>query len=253
MREAAPGLRVEVRELHYGADVLFRDLVLELPGGLVSCLLGPSGSGKTTLLRIMAGLEPGGTVEATDGGPVAGRIAYMAQTDLLLPWLSVLDNAVLGWRLRGARGAELRGHRERGHELLARVGLARHAAALPGTLSGGMRQRAALARTLCEARPVVLMDEPFSALDAITRHRLQDLAAELLEGRTVVLVTHSPLEALRLGHRLWVLAGRPAVAGQPLVPSGVPPRDAAEPSLLTLQGTLLNDLARADAAMDQGT
>ena len=108
-----------------------------------------------------------------------------------------------------------------------------------------MRQRAALARTLMEDRPIVLMDEPFSSLDVVTRHRLQDLAAELLVGRTVLLVTHSPLEALRLGHRLYVLAGRPAVPRGPLLPRGLPPRDAADPTLLALQAELLGELTRS--------
>ncbi len=138
---------------------------------------------------------------ADDGAGLDGRIALMAQQDLLLPWLSVRDNVLLGHRLRGASRAELRRLREPAAALLARVGLERDADRLPGTLSGGMRQRAALARTLMEDRPIVLMDEPFSALDVVTRHRLQDLAAELLVGRTVLLVTHNPLEALRLGHR----------------------------------------------------
>src|SRR5207248_29088 len=107
--------------------------------------------------------------------------------DLLLPWLSAQGNVLLGHRLRGVKRAERQVLRERAAELLARVGLAGREHDLPATLSGGMRQRVALARTLMEDRPVVLMDEPFSALDAITRFRLQDLAAEMLAGRTVLL------------------------------------------------------------------
>jgi putative hydroxymethylpyrimidine transport system ATP-binding protein len=250
MEGSAPSLRVVVPELRYGTDLLFRDLTLGLPGGRTSCLLGPSGSGKTTLLRILAGLEPGGVATAGDGGPLAGRVAYMAQADLLLPWLTVLDNAVLGWRLRGLRGPALARHRERARELLTQVGLARHADALPVTLSGGMRQRAALARTLCEARPIVLMDEPFAALDAITRHRLQDLAAGLLAGRTVVLVTHSPSEALRLGHGIIVLRGRPARVEPPHAPPGTPPRALGDPALAALEARLLDELAAAAALAD---
>jgi len=217
-------------------------LVLDLPAGRTTCLLGPSGIGKSTLLRLVAGLVPGAVRSASDGLPLEGRIAWMAQSDLLLPWLSVEDNLLLGYRLRGARGAELARARERARELLARVGLAERARALPHQLSGGMRQRAALARTLVEDRPIVLMDEPFSALDAITRHRLQDLAAELLAGRTVLLVTHSPLEALRLGHEVRVLDGSPARLGPPLCPPGTPPR-TADPALLALEARLLEELA----------
>ena len=97
-------------------------------------------------------------------------------------------------------------------------------------------------------RPVVLMDEPFSALDAITRARLQSLAAALLAGRTVLLVTHDPLEALRLGHRVHVMAGQPARIEAPIVPAGAPPRDLHDPDLLRLQGDLLAALADADLA-----
>ena len=150
----------------------------------------------------------------------------MAQQDLLLPWLGALDNVLLGYRLRGVSRAELKRLRERGRELLDRVGLGGREGDLPATLSGGMRQRVALARTLMEDRPVVLMDEPFSALDAITRFRLQDLAAEMLAGRTVLLVTHSPSEAVRLGHRLYVLSGQPA---RPRRPARAPRRSAPRP------------------------
>lgn len=201
--------------------------------------------GKTSLLRLIASLAHGARGRVTDGRgqPVAGRIAYMAQQDLLLPWCSVLDNLLLGARLRGepTGGAA----QARARELLARVRLAENAASRPAQLSGGMRQRAALARTLMERRPIVLMDEPFSGLDAITRYEIQDLAARLLAGSTVLLVTHDPLEALRLGHRVLVMAGRPARLGAPLVPPGKPPRDPGDPELLKLQSELLHRLAGA--------
>jgi putative hydroxymethylpyrimidine transport system ATP-binding protein len=116
---------------------------------------------------------------------------------------------------------------------------------MPATLSGGQRQRVALARTLMEDRPLVLMDEPFSALDAITRARLQVQAARLLAGRTVLLVTHDPLEALRLGHRIHVMAGHPARIEAPIQPDGAPPRDLHDPALLARQGDLLARLADA--------
>jgi putative hydroxymethylpyrimidine transport system ATP-binding protein len=164
----------------------------------------------------------------------------MAQRDLLLPWLSVLDNVLLGDRLRGTPP-----RRERARALLAAVGLAERADSLPAALSGGMRQRTALARTLMEDKPVVLMDEPFSALDAITRFALQETAAGLLAGRTVLLITHDPLEALRLGHEIRVLAGRPALLGEAIAPAGQPPRDPATPGLLELQAELLRRLTAA--------
>ena len=105
-----------------------------------------------------------------------------------------------------------------------------------------MRQRAALARTLCEDRPVVLMDEPFAHLDAVTRLELQDLAARLLAGRTAVLVTHDPLEALRVGHQIQVLSGTPFIAGPAIEPAGVVPRDPADPNLLGLHARLVAEL-----------
>jgi putative hydroxymethylpyrimidine transport system ATP-binding protein len=228
--------------------VLFEELDLELPSGVTTCLLGPSGVGKTSLLRLIAGLAHGakGRVADSEARPIFGRIAYMAQQDLLLPWCSVLDNVLLGARLRGetTTGAV----EARARELLARVRLADSASARPAQLSGGMRQRAALARTLMEQRPIVLMDEPFSALDAITRYEIQALAAKLLAGRTVLLVTHDPLAALRLGHQVHVMAGRPARLDAALEPPGRPPRDPADPALLTLQAELLKRLAQAREA-----
>ncbi len=229
----APSLSVRDARIAFGDRVVADRLTIYFPTGKTTCLLGRSGVGKTSLLRWLAGLLPGTTP--------AGRIAYMAQQDLLLPWLGVLDNVLLGYRLRGDAAA-LAAARPRARSLLDQVGLGDRLRDRPAVLSGGMRQRAALARTLCEDRPLVLMDEPFAHLDAVTRLELQDLAACLLAGRTVVLVTHDPLEALRMGHQVRVLSGAPFTAGAALEPSGTAPRDPADPALLALQARLLAEL-----------
>jgi putative hydroxymethylpyrimidine transport system ATP-binding protein len=238
-----PGIRIDGLALTLDGEAIFADLTLDIPGGRWAALLGPSGVGKSSLLRILAGLaQPSaGTVTADDGQPLAGRVAYMAQQDLLYPWLDVLGNVTLGARLRG-----MRPDTARARDLLARVGLADRARSLPAALSGGMRQRAALARTLYEDKPIVLMDEPFSALDAITRTRIQDLAAELLAERTVLLVTHDPLEACRLGHSLVVMSGHPPRLGLPITVTGTAPRAPDDPELLATQGRLLKALSGLD-------
>jgi len=236
-------VEVQNASLRYAGAFLFQGLNFTLPGGAWTCLLGPSGVGKSSLLRLIAGLAllDQGEVSCSDGAPLAGRLAWMGQQDNLLPWLSTRNNVTLGARLRGEPA-----DRAKARDLLARVGLERQADQLPATLSGGQRQRAALARTLMEDRPVVLMDEPFSALDAITRARLQALAATLLGGRTVLLVTHDPLEALRLGHRIQVMTGHPARIEGVIEPAGAPPRDLHDPALLARQGELLAWLADAE-------
>jgi putative hydroxymethylpyrimidine transport system ATP-binding protein len=162
----------------------------------------------------------------------------MAQQDLLLPWLRLRENVLLGTRLRRERPDVARAD-----ALIAAVGLAGRERAWPAELSGGMRQRAALARTLMEDRPIVLMDEPFSAVDAPTRHRLQDLAARLLAGRTVLLVTHDPLEAMRLAHKVMVLRGMPATAEEIEVPDTAPPRDPRDARVMAAAASLLESLA----------
>jgi putative hydroxymethylpyrimidine transport system ATP-binding protein len=240
---------VGVPRLAFGSSLLFESFRFRLDGGRWTCLLGPSGVGKTTLLRLITGSLEGALVVTDDGLGLAGRIALMAQQDLLLPWLSVLENALVGYRLRGERRRP--SLTARATALLTELGLGGHLHALPATLSGGMRQRVALARTLLEDRPVVLMDEPFSALDVISRHRLQELAARLLDHHTVLLVTHSPLEALRLGHRIFVMGGRPVRLRQIDVPNTPIPRDLTDPQLLRLEAELLRELAQSDAAMEQ--
>ena len=238
-----PGLAVQVPSLALGGVPVLENLELAIEAGRTTCLLGPSGVGKTTLLRLVAGLiapPPGVRIETTDALPLAGRIAWMAQSDLLFPWLSVLGNATLGARLRGARPDP-----ERAQAVLAQVGLSAQARKMPATLSGGQRQRAALARTLMEDSSVVLLDEPFSAVDLPTRLSLQDLAATLLSGRTVLMVTHDPLEALRLAHRIFVLSGTPARAIEIAVPPKAPPRAPDDPAVLAQQGQLLAALRQA--------
>lgn len=240
---ACPGIVIEGLTLRFGGRTIFETLDLTIAGGQFVALLGTSGVGKSSLLKILAGLsrQTAGTVRASDGKPLQGRVAYMGQTDLLYPWLTVQQNVMLGSRLRGEK-PDL----DRAMHLLQRVGLGERARALPMELSGGMRQRTAIARTLYEDRPIVLMDEPFSALDTFTRARVQELAAELLQGRTALLITHDPFEACRLGHHLVVLSGHPAVLGAPIMVPGNPPRAPDDPQLLETQGHLMRVLTELE-------
>ncbi len=231
----APGITLNGQASIEGRQ-LFAPLTLSLDAGRWTCLLGGSGVGKTTVLRLMADLPTGadfdGEITATDGAPVADRIAYMAQDDLLLPWATVEKNIALGARLRGQKADAARMA-----QLLERCGLQTHRGKKPSELSGGQRQRVALARTLMEDKPIILLDEPFSALDAQTRAAMQDLAAELLAGRTVMVVTHDPGEAARLGHAIQVMtpAGLTAVAP----PTAEVPRAVEALETLTCQSDLL--------------
>lgn len=184
---------------------LFGPVDFTLGAGEWTCLLGASGVGKSTILRLIAGLDTGGVfsgdISTNDGEDLAGRVSYMAQSDLLLPWLDILGNVTIGARLR-----EEKPDVARANALIEQVGLAAHKHKKPLALSGGMRQRAALARALMEDRPIILLDEPFSALDARTRAEMQELAAKTLRGKTVLLVTHDPAEAARLGHKILLMS-----------------------------------------------
>jgi len=232
-------------DLYQGDTPLIRALALDMPPGGWSCLLGPSGVGKSTLGRLVAGLAGpqrlAGTLAASDGAPLAGRVAMMAQEGQLLPWAGLVHNITIGALLRGQRPDT-----NRARQLLADVGLAGMEGRRPASLSGGQRQRVALARTLIEDRPVVVLDEPFSALDAATRLMMQDLAAKLLKGRTVILITHDPLEAVRLAHRAWLLG--PAGAEALSLPDTTPPRSYAHPATLAMQARLLARLQAVEPA-----
>ncbi len=237
-----PGIVVHDLTLRFGSRMIFERLNFTIKGGTFVTMLGASGAGKTSLLKIIAGLATAtaGTVLASDGLPVPGRIAYMGQQDLLYPWLTVRENITLGPRLRGEKP-----DRAWAEHLLERVGLSGHGNVRPAALSGGMRQRAAIARTLYERQPIVLMDEPFSALDAITRATIQTLAAELLVDHTVLLITHDPMEACRLSHRLLVLSPHPAGLDDSHPVAGLPPRAPDDANLLQSQAELLQQLMRA--------
>ena len=241
---APPGIQVRNLSLHFGQQVIFDSLSFDIDSGSFVALLGASGVGKTSLLRIIAGLaaQTSGTVSGSDGQPLSGRIAWLGQQDLLYPWLTVGENITLAARLRGEKV-----DRPWADTLLERVGLAGKQALLPAALSGGMRQRVALARTLYQRQPIVLMDEPFSALDTLTRAKIQALAAELLADHTVLLITHDPMEACRLSHRLMTLSGHPAQIEYTQVIAGTPPRAPDDPHLLLSQGKLLQQLMSTEA------
>ena len=212
----------------------------------VLAVVGPSGCGKSTLLELMAGLqEPDeGTVSVGGAGEAAARreaCAYMPQRDLLLPWRDALANAALALECQGVPRAEAR---RRAAPLFERFGLADFEEAQPRELSGGMRQRVAFLRTLLPGRPVLLLDEPFGALDWITRVSMQRWLASALaeEPRTVVLVTHDVDEALFLADRVAVLSPRPGRIVAEL-PVGLPrPREVTSHEFTALKARALEAL-----------
>lgn len=185
---------------------------LRVSKGEFVSLIGPSGCGKSTLLNIIAGLEePTQGAIRTDGQQATrrlGAIGYMHQKDLLLPWRTVLDNAILGLELRGEPKAQAK---RRALEVMDSFGLKGFEKSYPYLLSGGMRQRAAFLRTVLADHEVILLDEPFGALDALTRANMQEWLLQLWESweKTVVLVTHDVEEAVLLSDRVYVLTARP--------------------------------------------
>ncbi len=178
---------------------------LEVAPGEFTCLIGASGCGKSTLLSLVAGLEAPTAGEVSTSG---GRVAFMFQEPALFPWLTAAGNVELALRARGVAKAE---RRQRTEELLQTVHLGGFGAKRPHQLSGGMRQRVALARALAQDADVLLMDEPFGALDAMTRDVLHDELDRICAERhlTVLFVTHNVREAVRLGDRVVVLSSRP--------------------------------------------
>ncbi len=241
-------LRLEgLTKAHGDLPVLDGVSLTVAPGEFVA-VVGPSGCGKSTLFDVVAGLElPDAGRVLVDGAEATGRtdaFAYMPQQDLLFPWRTVLDNTTLGLEVAGV---PRRVARERARPLFARFGLDGFEGARPAELSGGMRQRAALLRTVVQDRPVLLLDEPFGALDALTRTEMQVWLAHMRArfDWTVVLVTHDVREAVLLADRVAVLAPRPTRVRR-LVTVDLPrPRDLSaltEPAFAAAEAALLRAL-----------
>ena len=230
--QATPEIAVSARNIskNYGEVEALRNLTLEFPKGQLTSLLGPSGCGKTTLLKIIAGLlaPTSGEIEVNGkavSGPGPDR-AFVFQDFALLPWASVLRNVAFGLELRGVAKSEREGIAEK---YIRDVGLAGFESAFPHELSGGMRQRVGLARALSVDSQVLLMDEPFSAVDEQTRRKFQEDLLELVanEKKTFIFVTHSIEEAVYVSDQIAILLARPSRVSEIIRPEGLREKDVS--------------------------
>ncbi|WP_370283695.1 ABC transporter ATP-binding protein [Pseudooceanicola sp.] len=236
-------LRVEGLTIHAPAGPLLREVALELAEGRITCLIGPSGCGKSSVVKWLAGIlapelraEGRVTLDGAAFVPPHRAVAYQPQQDTLFPWLTMAENAALGLEIGGlTRRAAL----ARVAPLFPVFGLAGQGARFPDQLSGGMRQRAAFLRTIVQDSRFVLLDEPFSALDAVTRLKMQDwLCARLADTpRGVLMVTHDLYEATSLADRILVMAAAPGriVAD---IPVTTPREDRTEAALAPVRASL---------------
>lgn len=214
---------------------------LEVQAGELVAIIGPSGCGKTTLLHIIAGLiSPDSGAIHLNGSPISDGhyVAYMQQKDLLLPWRTALHNAILGPEIAGEDREQAQA---RARQLFEEFGLAGFEKVYPAQLSAGMRQRVALIRTLLSHKEILLLDEPFGALDALTRAELHDwlLKAHQKSPQTTLFVTHDVDEALTLADRVYVLSERPARVKTVISVSLERPRDPTHSDFVTLKAEVL--------------
>jgi NitT/TauT family transport system ATP-binding protein len=236
IRNATKVFRAHGREVE-----ALRDITFDVPAGQFACLLGPSGCGKSTLLNAVAGFSPptSGSVEV-DGRPVDGPgpdRGMVFQEYALFPWMTVEQNVAFGLDIRRMPKAEIR---EKVSSLLSMLHLGEFRDRYPKDLSGGMRQRVAIARVLAIDSPILLMDEPFGALDALTRHNLQDELLRIWESlrKTVLFVTHSIEESIYLADRIVVMTYRPGTVKRDLAVDLPRPRDTSAPAFNELKKEL---------------
>ncbi len=254
VNEASADTKIRVESVSKSFDVdgrrqlVLDDIKLTVGEGEFVSIIGPSGCGKSTLLNIVAGLDSAdsGTtsVEGTQGSSSLGQVGYMQQKDLLLPWRTVLDNTILGLELAGVPKRQAR---SRALELTETFGLDGFEGQYPYALSGGMRQRAAFLRTMLMDQEVILLDEPFGALDALTRVQMQEWLLQLWDSlrKTIVLITHDMDEAILLSDRVYVLTPRPGRIATILEVDLPRPRSyeqVTEPAFSRLKSRLLKHL-----------
>ena len=200
--------QIQNLNLEFKGKKLFENLNFDNIENKSTALLRTTGVGKSTLLRCIADLEK----ENITSGKIVLKedtnIAWLSQENSLFPWLSILDNVQLYHHLKGTKTKQTL---QKAKELLIQVNMSAHQNKKTYELSGGQKQRVALARTLMQEANLILMDEPFSALDAITKIQLQDLTCELLKNKTVVLVTHDPQEAIKLANHIYIFKNQPVI------------------------------------------
>ncbi|WP_423395923.1 ABC transporter ATP-binding protein [Burkholderia sp. LMG 21824] len=245
-----PLLDLRIARKRHGDRTILADVALQVARGEIVCVVGPSGCGKSTLLRIVAGLDTDFRGNVTLGGIAldgpSPRVGVIFQEPRLLPWLSIADNVGFAAGPQGGREPSVA-------RLLDEVGLAAVARQLPATLSGGMAQRAAIARGLFGEPDLLLLDEPFSAVDAITRMRLQTLLLDVVERHRMaaIVVTHDLDEALYLGDRVLMLAPNPGRIDDEIHVEVARPRDRRDPTLAGLRARLLGAFQQLQDRADE--
>ncbi len=241
--------------LSFGTEQIYDNLSLSVRDGEFLCIVGPSGCGKSSLLRIFGDLLQAQTgkidVDGRDASEAWDEMAYVFQSPRLLPWRNAEDNVILGQQLRFGRTRSRAVMREKARALLDLVGLGRDMHKMPSMLSGGERQRVSIARALAVDPRIVLMDEPFSALDLNTRQRMRSEVIDIWRktGKTIVFVTHEIDEAVELADRIVVLSLKPTVVREVIEIEAPRPRDLSADPVKTVRHHLIGLLGQAAKAI----
>ena len=231
--------QIQNLNLEFKGKKLFENLNFDILENRSTALLGTSGVGKSTLLRCIADLEKENITSGKITLKEGTNIAWLSQENSLFPWLSILDNVQLYHHLKGTKTKQTL---QKAKELLNQVNMSAHQNKKTYELSGGQKQRVALARTLMQEANLILMDETFSALDAITKIQLQDLTCELLKNKTVVLVTHDPQEAIKLANHIYIFKNQPIIIEEVASLQGTLPHLLSNEKLWNLQEELISKL-----------